>query len=478
MSAKFTIKAALTAIAIACAVASGSAQAAASFTIINGNGANVGFNDPTPAVPVGGNPGVTLGQQRLNAFQAAAAVWAAALNSTVPITILATFEPLTCTATSATLGSAGAIYVDADFPGAPRAMTLYSAAETSKLLGFDDDPTSAMIRARFNSNLGLNANCLPGQPFYLGLDNNHGALLDLVTVLIHEFGHGLGFQTFTSGLTGAQLLAGYPSVWDYNMVDITNNLTWVQMTNAQRAASALKPLKLVWTGQAVTAAVPQVLQGGTPELVISGPNSINGTYLVGTASFGPPVTSAGITGIVMPVVDQADGKTGLACDPLNAKNALAVNGKVALVDRGVCTFNVKAANVQAAGATAMIVADNAAGGPPAGLGGTDNTITIPAVRITQADGVLVKNALATRSRTTSGVTAKLDLNLAIRAGADAAGRALLYTPNPYISGSSVSHWDTSATPNLIMEPNINGDLIHAVTVPTDLTQKLLQDIGW
>ena len=29
--------------------------------------------------------------------------------------------------------------------------------------------------------------------FYLGLDNNHGPLNDLVAVLLHEFGHGLNF---------------------------------------------------------------------------------------------------------------------------------------------------------------------------------------------------------------------------------------------------------------------------------------------
>src|SRR6476660_4377994 len=81
---------------------------AATITIINNNAAGVGFNDPTPVAPVGGNPGTTLGQQRLNAFQAAANIWGATLNSTVTINILATFEPLTCTATGATLGSAGA----------------------------------------------------------------------------------------------------------------------------------------------------------------------------------------------------------------------------------------------------------------------------------------------------------------------------------------------------------------------------------
>ena len=37
-----------------------SAYAAATITIVNVNGPGVGFNDPTPATPVGGNPGTTV----------------------------------------------------------------------------------------------------------------------------------------------------------------------------------------------------------------------------------------------------------------------------------------------------------------------------------------------------------------------------------------------------------------------------------
>src|SRR5262245_39270841 len=91
------------------------ASANATITIINANGAGTGFNDPTPVAPVGGNPGTTLGQQRLNAFQFAAAIWAAALDSNVTIQIASTFEPLSCTATSATLGSAAPIFLFSDF---------------------------------------------------------------------------------------------------------------------------------------------------------------------------------------------------------------------------------------------------------------------------------------------------------------------------------------------------------------------------
>jgi hypothetical protein len=54
----------------------------------------------------------------------------------------------------------------------------------------------------------------------------------------------------------------------------------------------------------------------------------------------------------------------------------------------------------------------------------------------------------------------------------------MYAPNPNQPGSSVSHYDTSAIPNLLMEPAINADLTHEVKPPRDLTFPLLKDIGW
>jgi hypothetical protein len=85
---------------------------------------------------------------------------------------------------------------------------------------------------------------------------------------------------------------------------------------------------------------------------------------------------------------------------------------------------------------------------------------------------------AARSRTKSGVFVTMALNLSTYAGADAAGRALIFTPNPFQGGSSVSHWDTILTPNQLMEPSINGDLTHSVTLPPDRTFAMLRDIGW
>ncbi len=444
-------------------------QAAATIVIVNGNAPGVGFNDPTPAAPVGGNPGVTLGQQRLNAFAHAASIWGANLDSSVNINVLATMEPLTCTATSAVLGSAGPISVWRDFAGAPLAGTWYHAALANTINGADMDGAASEIRARFNSNLGQ-PGCLTGTPFYLGLDNAHGSAIDLVTVLLHEFGHGLGFSNVTSGTTGAWL-AGFPSMWDHFLYDLTQQKFWVDMTNAERVASGINARKLVWSGSNVTAAAPSVLASGTPRLAVSGPLSVAGEYLVGPASFGPLLSSPGVSGMVMPI--STDG-----CAPLTGANALAVNNNIALINRGVCGFTVKVKNAQDAGARAVIIADNVAGTPPAGLGGADPTITIPSIRISLADATLLRTALKNRSRTASSLVVNLGVNDGQLAGADVDGNVLMYTPNPFQSGSSVSHWDTIATPNLLMEPSINADLPHAVTAPQDLSKELLKDLGW
>src|SRR5215831_21255418 len=107
--------------------------ASATIVIQNNDPAGVGFNDPTAVAPVGGNGGTTLGQQRLNAFQAAANIWGATINSVPSIVVLSTFEPLTCTATSAVLGSAGPTEVFRDFTGAPFPGTWYNNAHASAI---------------------------------------------------------------------------------------------------------------------------------------------------------------------------------------------------------------------------------------------------------------------------------------------------------------------------------------------------------
>ena len=115
-----------------------------------------------------------------------------------------------------------------------------------------------------------------------------------------------------------------------------------------------------------------------------------------------------------------------------------------------------------------MVANNQPSGP-APMGGTDPSITIPSVGITKDQGGAIKAELR------PGVNVKLILDDDFSAGTTD-GYVRLYAPNPVQPGSSISHWDTSATPNLLMEPFINSDL--APSFDLDLTPYLFEDIGW
>lgn len=462
--------------------ASGSALAAATIVVNFVNNAGVGYNDSTPVDPVGGNPGTTRGEQRRIATQHAANLWAARLDSAATIRINAQFTGQTCTETSGTLGSAGPIGNDRNFAGAPFANTWYPSALRNKIVGSEQSPGAAQLQINFNVNLGT-PGCLPNSPWYLGIDNNLPAgAINLVVVLLHEFGHGLGFTVGpTSGQTGARS-SGSPSIWERFMLDNQTGLSWFQMTtNAERAASAIGLNRLVWTGANVTAEVPNVLRFGVAGATISGPaaGAAAGVLKVGEASFGAAIGATPFFGEVMPVATQA-GETGPGCNAFNTANRTAVNGKFALVSRGSCNFALKAKNAQDAGAVGLLIQDNVAelGDAPSALGGSDPSVTIPAVRLFLADGNRLRDALARRSRTSSGVFVSLGLVVAQYAGADSQGRVKLFTPNPFQGGSSVSHYDTSAVRNLLMEPAVSGDLTQSVMPPQDLTFMLFKDIGW
>jgi hypothetical protein len=153
------------------------------------------------------------------------------------------------------------------------------------------------------------------------------------------------------------------------------------------------------------------------------------------------------------------------CEPFT--NAAAVAGKVAFVDRGTCGFAVKAANAQAAGAAGLIIGNNQAGGA-IGLGGSDPAVTIATISVSQEDGTAIKAA-------SPGVTVEFYVDPTRQAGTNQ-GYVRLYAPTTVALGSSISHYDTVATPNLLMEPANNADLRSATNL--DLTPALMQDIGW
>ncbi len=162
---------------------------------------------------------------------------------------------------------------------------------------------------------------------------------------------------------------------------------------------------------------------------------------------------------------------GTATDGCNTPfvNAGAVSGKVALMDRsGTCSMAQQALNAQNAGAIAAIIVNNVAGPEPQ-LRGASPTVTIPVASLSLPDGSAMKTAMGSGT-----VHVTIALDPAHLAGADNSNRVMMFAPNPDQPGSSVSHWDVAAFPNLLMEPSINPDLTQNV----DLTTGNFIDIGW
>lgn len=455
---------------LACALAIafiGTANAASVITPVNMDPAGSGLNDTTPAAPVGGNPGTTIGQQRVIAYQFAADLWEQVLNSTVETRVEASFQALSCTATSGVLGSAGTKTVHANFTnGVPS--TWYGNALANALSTTDVSPTGNEIASRFNANLGQ-PNCLAGSGWYYGLDGNTPAgQINFLDVVMHEIGHGLNFQGFYNLSTGAAFGSGpnqFPDIYSRNVRDNNSGLAWTALTDAQRVTAAIGD-NLVWTGTNVTAQAPTHL-GPQVNLFLVGPRTKD--YPMVPAAYGPPPTPANFTtGSIVRAFDASGADSqGCAAFPAGAYTGLTV-----LIDRGTCSFKTKTLNAQNAGAAKVIIVNNVPSGFP-GMGddpNVPNPITIPSIGVTQADGTALKKfALA-------GVRGNLQTKPGQFAGTDTSGRVHLYAPNPVAGGSSFSHFDVRLTPNALMEPFINDDLNAAVDV--DLTPSLFKDLGW
>jgi hypothetical protein len=236
----------------------------ATINIVNGDGAGEGFNDPTAAAPEGGNNGTTRGEQRLNLFNFAAGIWGAYLDTNVPVNINSQFNSLTpCTTSGGVLGSAGTVNIHRDFSSAQFPGTWYHAALANKRVGTDLN-ANPEINARFNTD--VDNGCLgAGSRFYYGLDNSTPSQrINLLVVLLHEMGHGLGFSSFANGSTGA-LNGGFADIYTRYMFDRTAGKYWYQMTDAERQASALNSNNVLWDGANVKVSSGYLVNGREAE---------------------------------------------------------------------------------------------------------------------------------------------------------------------------------------------------------------------
>jgi subtilisin family serine protease len=176
---------------------------------------------------------------------------------------------------------------------------------------------------------------------------------------------------------------------------------------------------------AVTAGIPVVVAAGNDGFNINGgqspstigdpgvtPDAITVGAVVNQRIFDYSVTAAGATPfgaaipdtsndsnspdlvdpIKAPIVDVStiDG-SGLGCSTLTAGS---LSGKIALIQRGTCTFNAKLDNAAVAGAVAAVVYNNAAGGL---VNMQLSDASLPALFVAQADGQNLKSMIGSKA---------------------------------------------------------------------------------
>lgn len=110
------------------------------------------------------------------------------------------------------------------------------------------------------------------------------------------------------------------------------------------------------------------------------------SYPVVAASFGPNATFSG----TVVEANDTNGGTHEACNINPISNGAALNGNIALIDRGNCTFVEKVNNAENAGAIAVVICNNVPGAP---VGMSGNGTNIPTVMISQADCVTLRASL-------------------------------------------------------------------------------------
>src|SRR5690606_32322621 len=125
-----------------------------------------------------------------------------------------------------------------------------------------------------------------------------------------------------------------------------------------------------------------------PAVALVAGGTASGELDYGTAAFGAPATPANFSGELVLVNDgSATPSQGCAASP-----AGAYAGRIAIVDRGTCAFEIKAKFAEDAGAIGVIVANNA---PGVIQMAEDASVvaTVPTISVSQDDGAALKAAL-------------------------------------------------------------------------------------
>lgn len=226
-----------------------------------------GFSDATVVAASGGNNGTSIGAQRKLSFIKAAEILADQVASSQAILVDADFSGLSCNASSATLGSAGAATNTGNVTPMPAGAvinTFYPIGLINSLGNTDYAVGVSDITAQFNSNIG-NVGCLQASNgWYYGFDAPASNYIGFTTVLLHEITHGLGFASLVDASTGAKP-SGLDDAFSNNLYSLADGAAWSVaggLSNAQRASSAISDTGLLWNGANVNAQAVGELTAG------------------------------------------------------------------------------------------------------------------------------------------------------------------------------------------------------------------------
>jgi hypothetical protein len=194
-------------------------------------------------------------------------------------------------------------------------------------------------------------------------------------------------------------------------------------------------------------------------LEVSAPASVAGTY----AYVSLPACWGGVAnGICGDLVLAQDTSTTIASACSDLTNAADIAGKIAVVDRGVCGFTLKALNAQNAGAIAVVVVNSAAAVPAAlGDAGQGSLITIPVIMLSQTDGNLLKAEMASSTVTACMTLPTVDVTFTV----DMSSQTV--SPNGVHIAGNFQGWDPAAT-----AMTDNGDGTYSYTASLYTTEKL------
>jgi uncharacterized repeat protein (TIGR01451 family) len=222
--------------------------------------------------------------------------------------------------------------------------------------------------------------------------NKKAAVVNLFYVnnMMHDLSHYYGFTEVAGNFqqtnyTGAAGGGDYVQAEALDGKDASTNVLLCPTGCANNAnfstlADGTKPRMQMYIWQELSA----------KNLTVVAPNNLAGKIETAIADFGKQVSATPVTGDVV-VVNDGSANPTLGCGALTNTN---LTGKIALIDRGTCTFAQKAINAQAKGAIGVIICnvDNALNIRMTADPALAAQVTIPLILITKNDGDRIRSA--------------------------------------------------------------------------------------